>query len=595
MSGRRQENPRDVPPRADLAPIPNVAGREPARALLDAEAWRFFASCFRGKLKILLGYAAVATAQSLLVLPVLFLIRHAFDVVIPRRNVSLLVLMGLGILAIRIANSGISLWLRAGHIRVIKDAVQRLREDLLTRLYVVSRWHYTRADRNTTHAQIVQDTERLDNMSNQVVSTLLPAVFTTLALLVVLAFLNWALLLVMIALAPLLLLTSRITGAIVKRRVFVFQRAFERFSKGVLFVLQQMDLTRAQSCQAQEIERRRAEVRDLRHAGERMAFTYAVHGQLQSVVVSVCGVVILIVGGAAVARASMTIGEFLSFWVAASLVNGYVTTITGAIAEIISGDASMVTLYRLARGGEVEPYRGRRRIQFAGQVEIEGVEFAYDGVTVLKGIDLAIRPGSSVVIAGPNGAGKSTMLYLILGFYQPRGGRMLADGVPYDELDLAELRRAIGVVMQHPTLFAGTILENVSYGRPEATPDDIARAARLALADEFIEKLPRGYDTHVGEDGALLSGGEAQRIALARALLRRPRMLILDEPTNHLESAVIDRLMTNLRTVEERPAIVTISHDVKALRHADYLYWLEDGGIRLIVPDAAGPGARIRT
>jgi ABC-type multidrug transport system fused ATPase/permease subunit len=182
-----------------------------------------------------------------------------------------------------------------------------------------------------------------------------------------------------------------------------------------------------------------------------------------------------------------------------------------------------------------------------------------------------------------------------MGFHRPRGERMLADGVPYDKLDLVELRRAIGVVMQHPPLFAGTILENVSYGCPEATPDDIARAARLALADEFIKKLPRGYDTHVGEDGALLSGREAQRIALVRALLRRPRMLILDEPTKNLEGAVIDRLMTNLRSVEERPAIVTISHDEKALRHADYLYWLEDGVIHPIVPDAAGPGATIRT
>jgi len=509
--------------------------------------------------------------------------------------VSLLVWMGLGILAIRLTSSAISLWLRAGHIRVIKDAVQRLREDLLTRLYVVSRWHYTRADRNTTHAQIVQDTERLDNMSNHVVSTLLPALCTTLALLVVLACLNWVLLLVMIALAPLLLLTSRLTSAVVKQRVFVFQRAFERFSKGVLFVLQQMDLTRAQSHQAQEVERRHGEVRALRQAGERMAFTYAVHGQLQNMVVSICGVVVLIVGGAAVARGSLTIGEFLSFWVAASLVNGHLTTITGSIADLISGDASMVTLHRLARSSEAEPYRGRRRIPFTGRIELEGVEFAYDGVPVLKGIDLSIHPGASLLIAGPNGAGKSTLLHLIMGFYRPRGGRVLADGVPYDELDLVELRRAFGVVMQHPTLFAGTVRENVSYGCPGATPTDIARAARLALADEFIEKLPRGYDTHVGEDGALLSGGEAQRLAIARALLRRPRTLILDEPTNNLEETVVARLMTNLRAVEGRPAIVTISHDEKARRHADCVYWLQDGVIRPLGPDASGARSAVRT
>jgi ATP-binding cassette, subfamily B, bacterial len=573
-------------------PIEGAAEREPRKKLLDPDAWRSFGSCYRGKLGVLLFYAAVATAQSLLVLPVLLLIRRAFDEVIPQRRVSQLVLIGAGILAIRLANSGVSLWLRAGHIKVIKDAVQRLREDLLTRLYVFSRAWHTRLDWKTTHAQIVQDTERLDNMSNQVVAILLPAVFTTLALLVLLAFLNWALLLVILSLAPLLLLAARVTGVVVKRRVFAFQRAFERFSKGTFFVLQQMDLTRAQSFQAEELERRKAELHHLKDTGQRMAFVYAVHGQLQSTVVTLCGVVVLVVGGTAVARGAMTIGEFLSFWVAASLVNGYVTTITQAVTEIISGNESMVTLYRLAQSGEAQPYHGGRRIGFTGRIDLEGVDFAYDGAApVLKGVTLHIRPGSDLAIIGPNGAGKSTILYLILGFYQPAGGRVLADGIPYDELDLVELRRAMGVVMQHPTLFSGTILENIAYGCPDATLDDIRRAARIALADEFVENLPDGYDTQVGEEGTLLSGGEAQRIALARAFVRRPRLLLLDEPTNNLEGPLVDRLMNNLRALDEQPAIVTISHDREALRSAQEVYRLENGLIRrLDAPPAGSPG-----
>jgi ABC-type multidrug transport system fused ATPase/permease subunit len=557
-----------------------AADREPPRKLLDPDAWRYLASCYRGKLPVFFLYAALATAQSLLVLPVLLLIRRAFDVVIPQRDVPRLVLIGLGILAIRLVSSAISLWLRARHTNVIKEGVQRLRADLLTRLYVVSRAFYTRLDRNTTHAQIVLDTERLDNMSNRMVSTLLPAVFATLALLVVLAFRNWALLLVLVSLAPVMLLTARVTGGVVKRHVFVCQRAFEKFSKGTLFVLQQMDLTRAQSFQAQEIERRKAELDHLKHTSERMAFSFAVHGHLQSTVVAVCGIVILVVGGAAVARGAMTIGEFLSFWVAASLVNGYVTTITESITEIISGNQSLVTLYRLAHTGESQPYRGRRRIRFTGRIDLDAVDFAYDGVPVLKGVSLNIRPDSHVAVIGPNGAGKSTILQLILGFYRPLGGRVLADGVPYEDLDLVELRRAIGVVMQHPTLFSGTIRENISYGCPDATPCDIRRAAGIALADEFLERLPSGYETQVGEDGALLSGGEAQRIAIARALLRRPRVLILDEPTNHLQSAAVDRLMSNLGALEERPALVIISHDREAWRHAQHLYRLENGVIR---------------
>ena len=152
--------------------------------------------------------------------------------------------------------------------------------------------------------------------------------------------------------------------------------------------------------------------------------------------------------------------------------------------------------------------------------------------------------------------------------------------MPYEELNLSELRRGIGVVMQHPTFFPGTILDIITYGNPDANLDEVRRAARLALADEFIQRLPNGYQTEVGEDAMMLSGGEAQRLAIARALLRQPKVLVLDEPTNHLEMSAIDRLMSNLSRIENRPAIVTISHDAQVLRHAGIVYSLEDGYLR---------------
>ena len=196
---------------------------------------------------------------------------------------------------------------------------------------------------------------------------------------------------------------------------------------------------------------------------------------------------------------------------------------------------------------------------------------------MVRDVHLDLRPGSTVAIVGPNGAGKSTLLYLILGFYRPQRGELRAEGVPYERIDLGDLRRGIGVVMQHPTFFAGTVRENITYGCPEATPDEIGRAARIALADDFIRTLPAGYDTPIGEGGVLLSGGQVQRIAIARALLRRPSLLILDEPTNHLETPAIGRLLQNLATLEPRPGVLIISHDREVLGYADRLYRIEDG------------------
>ena len=574
----------------------SVAGAR--RPMLDLAAWRYFERCSPGRIGWLLLYGLVAAAQSLLLLPVLLLIRHAVDTVIPGRQIGMLVLIGAGIFALRAVSGAVALWLRAAHVRLLKDATLRLRADLLDRLYLMSRAAYTRLDRDTTHARLVLDTERLDEMSHTVVAKLVPAVFSAIVLLVVLGFLNLPLLVLMLALAPLLPLATRVTGARVQQAVVVFQRAFETFSHGMQFVLQHMDLTVTQAGEARETRRRVADMDALRRSSERMAFVYALHGQLQSLIVALCGVVILVAGGVAVATSRMTIGQFLAFWVAAGLLNQQVMTIVGAIPNVIAGNESMITLHRFATGAEPRPYRGREPLRFTGRIDIDGVDFGYAGPPVVHNAWLTIRPGATVALAGPNGAGKSTLLYLILGFYRPRQGLIRADGVPYDRLDLPMLRRQIGVVMQHPELFDGTVIENITYGEPEATRAEVREAARLALADAFIEALPQGYDTPVGEGGLLLSGGEIQRIAIARALLRRPRLLILDEPTNHLERAVIQQLLGNLASLPERPAVLLISHDREVLARAGVVYRVENGTTTLqdepALPELAGvaTGAR---
>jgi ABC-type multidrug transport system fused ATPase/permease subunit len=150
---------------------------------------------------------------------------------------------------------------------------------------------------------------------------------------------------------------------------------------------------------------------------------------------------------------------------------------------------------------------------------MRAVTFGYGDAPVLRRIDLAIPRGAQVAIVGPNGAGKSTLVHLLLGFYRPNSGQVLASGVPLDQLDLRSLRRSIGVVPQRPQFFSASVRENITYGSPDATPEEIEAAARLSLADEVIARLPEGCETMIGDHGVRLSGGEAQRLAIARALL----------------------------------------------------------------------------
>jgi len=249
------------------------------------------------------------------------------------------------------------------------------------------------------------------------------------------------------------------------------------------------------------------------------------------------------------------------------------------IPNLIAGNESLNALHDLLRTNANLPYTGQQLIQFSGRVQYDSVCFGYLEQPVLKGIDLVIEPSQIVAIRGPNGAGKSTLAHLLLGFYRPQQGRLLADGLPYEQLDIASLRRGIGVVMQDPIIFPGTIRENILYGHADATEAALEQAAKLATAHDFIQQLPKGYETFVGEEGVMLSGGQRQRIAIARALLRQPKLLLLDEPTNHLDTRVIHQLLQNLQSLQPAPTILIISHDAEVINIAQYIYTMRDGQI----------------
>jgi ATP-binding cassette subfamily B protein len=299
------------------------------------------------------------------------------------------------------------------------------------------------------------------------------------------------------------------------------------------------------------------------------------------------GIIILVAGGTAIVKGAMSLGDLLMFYVAAGLLNGQLNNLLGSVPEWIAGNESLLKLHGLLREGREQPYHGARSIDFDGSFSLRGVSFAYDDHCVLRAIDLDVPAGARVAIVGPNGAGKTTLLSLLVGFCRPQQGGLYASGVAYDELDMGALRRSMGVVMQQQSFFAGTVLENIRYGHPDASRAAVQAAARLALADDFIMALAEGYDTEIGEGGALLSGGERQRLAIARALLGEPKLLILDEPTNHLDMSAIARLMRGLVDAPQRPTILIISHDPGVVAFADRVYCLDQGRLHEETPASA--------
>jgi ABC-type multidrug transport system fused ATPase/permease subunit len=301
-----------------------------------------------------------------------------------------------------------------------------------------------------------------------------------------------------------------------------------------------------------------------------------------NVVIGAIGIVMILMGGSAIASGRMTLGDLFMYMLFTGMMAAPIVQIASIGTQLTEAFAGLDRIREIldTRREDADDASRQPVADVKGDVELEDVWFEYNpGVPVLKGVSLHAPAGTTTALVGSSGSGKSTLISLIMAFNRPTKGTVRIDGRDLNDLRLTDYRRHLGVVLQDNFLFDGTVAENIGYGSPHATREDIERAARIAHAHEFISEFEKGYDTVVGERGVRLSGGQRQRVAIARAILADPRILLLDEATSSLDSESEAKIQDGLRRLRHGRTTFVIAHRLSTIRSADQIVVLEDGRI----------------
>lgn len=382
-----------------------------------------------------------------------------------------------------------------------------------------------------------------------------------------------------------------VTAVVFRRRIRPVFRAIQQ-QYAIMTTVMQENLRGAQVVRAfarESYERSKfdREVDQLRKYRMRAMYHWVRNTQTNLFLFALCTALLLIYGGPRAIAGQVTVGTLVAFSAYLSMLTWPIQALGDIVNSATEATAAGERIFEiLDTKPEVADAPGARELtNVAGQVSFENVDFAYtsaDGKrreNAIEGITFTAQPNQVVALVGPTGCGKTTLVSLIPRFYDVTAGRVCIDGVDVRECTLKSLRRQVGIVMQEPLLFTGTIRENIAYGRPDATLDEIISAAKVAQAHDFIMEFPDGYDTFVGERGYTLSGGQRQRVSIARAILLNPRILILDDATASVDTETESLIQLALAEVMKGRTTFVIAQRLTTVKRADVILVMSHGRI----------------
>ncbi len=430
-------------------------------------------------------------------------------------------------------------------------------------------------------SRVSNDTNRVKNFIQGEATECVNQFLTLLAVGIYLFFINWKMALIVILPAPLIVLFMRAF----RRKTHKIYRRLWRLSGKCSAVLQDIlsgiRVVKTFGTEDKEIDRYKAVCNSYKNLCVSNEVFWNTISPLIRILTTLSHLALMLAGGLYILHSKMDAGTLVQFTTYATMIYGpinYMISLPRSIADAVAAAARVFDI--LDNEPNVRDTDKAVELDIKGNVEYQDVFFGYKSYqAVLENIDLSVKSGEMIGLVGHSGSGKSTVINLLLRFYDPDSGRILIDGVDLRDISQRHIRSQIGVVLQETFLFSGSIFENVVYSKPDATYEEVIRACKMANAHDFIMKFPDGYDTRIGQNGQTLSGGEKQRIAIARAVIHDPKILILDEATASLDTESEKLVQEALRRLVKNRTTFAIAHRLSTLKFADRLVVLDHGKI----------------
>lgn len=509
------------------------------------------------------------------------LLRWIIDHGIRQANVDLLLWAAIGLMGLTLVRGFLTFlegrWSEIASQNVAYD----LRGDIQHKLTILSFSYHDQAETGDMLARAVQDVERIRFLTGRASLRIAEATLLLLGTSAALIWMNARLAAMVLAFMPFLILAALEFG----RRYRPLSQKIQR-QVGVLTTTVEQNLRGAQVVKA--FGQGEAEIERFQKVNEHWFQLSAYAARLQAVnlpllfLLANMGVALIIwSGGRAVAAGDLTLGTLIAFTTYLAQLVDPIRRLGMIIPAIVIAASSAERIFEVLDSvPEVKDEPGAVELPTVeGRVRFERVSFAYGRHKVLSEIDFIAEPGQVIALLGPTGSGKSSVVNLIPRFYDPSQGRVLVDGIDIRQVALNSLRKQIGIVLQETVLFSGTVRENLAFGCTDCSEEDMLAAARAAQAHEFIRRMPKGYDTRVGERGVTLSGGQKQRLAIARAMLMDPRILILDDATASVDTGTEHLIQGALSHLMKGRTSFVIAHRLSTVMRADLILVLEKGRI----------------